>query len=115
MDEALSGGWAAHVARWRGWQAPPRRVQAETDATAATPRGVLPLAGQERQGETGPGVVGLTLPLPALLSTARALPPLDWAPLQALALGDARRRQALAAQAEEEDALLVLLLLEEGL
>ncbi len=64
---------------------------------------------------------GLVTPVPAvaelapLLATARALPPLDWAPLQALALGDARRRQALAQAAEAEDALLVLLLLEEVL
>jgi hypothetical protein len=41
--------------------------------------------------------------------------PLDWAPLQALALADATRRQALAQAGEEEEALLVLLLLVEEL
>lgn len=67
----------------------------------------------------GPALPGLGVLPPAptlapLLATARALPPLDWAPLLTLAHADQARRLALQ-QAGEEEALLVLLLLVEVL
>lgn len=107
--EDLSGGWAAHVGRWRGWQAPPRRPRAD-DATEDVRE--LPLTG-EPPALPGVGALPPAPTLAPLLATARALPPLDWAPLLALAQADATRRQALVQAAEEEEMLVLLMLLEE--
>jgi hypothetical protein len=111
-SEDLQGGWLAHTARWRGWQAPPRHARADDETEATTQA-----RGQETVGQ-GPGFTGLVTPaplsgaLPALLATATVLPPLDWAPLLALAQADATRRQAQAARQEEEELLVLLMLVE---
>jgi hypothetical protein len=82
----------------------------------------IPLAGRgQERGGTAPDVTGLVTPAPRsgplapLLATARALPPLDWAPLLTLAALDRHRRQALQRAAEDEEALVLMLVLLEEL
>lgn len=105
-SEALTGGWP--WPRLRGWPAPPRRVRAEDETVSEAPVDT-PLEGDSgREGAAERAAPTLA----PLLATATVLPPLDWAPLLALAGADQARRQA---QAEEEEALLVLLMLVEEL
>jgi len=117
VAEDLQGGWLAPRPRWRGWQAPPRRQARDDDATTTGPHASRydgPPPGALSAPDAGaPDGVAVAETRRALLSTARALPPLDWAPLQALALADARHRQAQAARQEEEALLVLLMLVEE--
>lgn len=71
------------------------------DPSGPLPEAPVPLSPTRRAG-----------PLVPLLATATVLPPLDWAPLHALAPADARRRQAQAFRQEEEELLVLLMLVE---
>lgn len=108
VSAALSGGWLAHGARWRGWQAPPRR-QAEDETADARPLRPLP----EDRAVPGVGAGPPAAPLVPLLASATGLPPLDWAPLLTRAVADQARRQALQRAGEEEEMLVLLMLVEE--
>lgn len=118
VSDALQGGWLAHTVRWRGWQAPPKRQEdddatttsAEVSATALAARDAVspPDAGAHDPAARPDAGAGRQ----ALLATATRLPPLDWAPLQALALADQARRQALVQAGEEEEMLVLLMLVE---